>query len=297
MLDGTEVNIIAKRCMTIPSLMVVTWLLMARVAPITFSETMIDLPVPDSVESTSFIETTIQAGGPDGSQDGPGTLYSTIAQISATFVAILGGFVLQYGISLNVEMRRIKRKLARARQAYATRKSEMEDDRESQRQFIAALELEKRESFRNLMTGEVSPSKFEAELERLRDKLFDIQKCFTFRGEQRLEVLKSEANVLIQIQDDLDDVSVQITHVRLTLRSLLVLAFFGVGIPLILIPSEYTGVRVWEEIMVKLFSIIVLGATLWTVIILMFSEPPLPSLLRHFKSLRSRHRRTLAPPT
>jgi hypothetical protein len=168
----------------------------------------------------------------------PNMLYATVAQIAATFVSILGGFLLTIGLSRAAERRRQKRSLERNQQVH----DDIAREDEAYKKQKAMAETELRETLLSIrlraLRGQVSPEQETSERIAANERLTSLHDERIIQLEdqvQRMEEARRDA------EDIVDRIDVQIFQLKVVGAGfilLLLLGIVGVGIPLYILPVD-----------------------------------------------------------
>lgn len=198
----------------------------------------------------------------------PNILLIAIAQVSATLVAVLGGFLLTYGLSYTAQFQQTKRRIALMRQQTEDFRATSNAKIAERDEFLESADRRKRDISRRLLMAHLTPDEAAAEHERLDDEIeASLNATASWPAEQvrRIEDQKADDAELLAAFDDSED---QLNRIRIGHVVLATLAMFGVALPIVLLPAQPShGVAQWDFVP-KIAFILLLALTLHVISIL-----------------------------
>lgn len=215
-------------------------------------------------------------------------LYATVAQIAATFVSILGGFLLTIGLSRAAEKRRHQRSLERNRQVH----EDIADENEAYGKRKERAETDHRETLLSIrlraLRGQLDQEQEVSEQIAANNRLISLNEERIVQLEdhvQRTQTAKRDA------EDIIDRIEVQMFQIKIVgvgFLLLLLLGIVGVGVPLYILPIESDEEGRLVGWIAQRGTIVLLGCLIiyvWAVSVLAGNEPYFDSTLDRLTNL------------
>ncbi len=209
----------------------------------------------------------------------PSSLYATIAQINATLTAIIGGFLLTYGLGLETELRRVMR--THKRMDLVLEEVSPDGDvarkhREDHEATLAALTSRRRSTFTQLIRGHITQDQANTEYRRLDDEEVAAYEAYlALRMKERDRLLALEADKE-QVRASLEDMRSQLRRVVRAFIFLALLLGLGVGLPVAYMPKAAEQQAGGREDVVGYAFMALLGIFSYMLLTIMWVDQPNP---------------------
>lgn len=218
------------------------------------SEPSTPIPTPEAVPTPS------QAPAAPTVLRNPDALYSTVAQISATIVAIFGGFLLTYGLTFDARLRSNRRKLAAVLQERDALKSHDETEKKAILAALDDIDNRKRSAFQDLLALKITDEERLATLQSISE---EIRTLYGRRDawQQRIEAgLASLDRGVKELEAEVAEAEEQRSRINWGMVILGVIIIVGIIVPVELLPAKPTTDVGLVPIILQLVFVLFLSA-------------------------------------